>query len=141
MHLHADVKQQRGEASLIIRGQQCLNVQRVCLQGSIFTCPIGGFQLSSAPPAGRLAGLHCYAAASSAAVELGVTAMATVESQVILPKQSLSAGAAFGIFVCVVLILGAIGGVGYMLWQRRVRSFLLTCLLMSTWHLGATCHG
>ena len=85
---------------------------------------MGGFQLETVPPPGRLDGLTCYAANNALAVEVGVTPSNSVSSQVVLPKGHISAGAAFGIFLCVVLIVAAIGGVGYILWQRRVSSSL-----------------
>ena len=105
------------------------------VQGNTLICPPGGFTLTATPPAGRLDGLTCYAATSALSVEAGVTATNTVESQVVVSSGHLSAFAAFGIFVAVVIAMGAVGGIGYMLWQRRVSLAILSLFFVITHHI------
>ena len=90
------------------------------VQGNTLVCPAKGFTLQVTPPAGRLDGLTCYSAATALAVELGVTPQNTVASQVRTSHSGLSGAAIFGIMVVIALICAAIGGVGYILWQRQV---------------------
>lgn len=92
-------------------GQQTGGTYRFCCsQGSVLTCPSGGFKVDKTVPAGYLEGLSCQTTSSSGAIQqVPLHQVVKVASG----EKGMSGGAVFGIVVAVLVALSAIG---YLIW-------------------------